>query len=329
MSANPVPAPGGPPQPVMMYSPTGAPGAARGARPPKLPVQPKAPKQLAPRDTRWWLGAALLVISVLLLSFVVDATTVSTLEYRRAQVLEYNELRSSLAKATAPVGQLDLHRNLVAPGTPMALLKIPALGISQVVAEGTSAKVLRSGPGHRRDSVFPGQAGTAVIMGRQTTYGGPFGDIGQLVPGNTITVTTGQGTNTFRVVDVRRDGDPAPAATPVGAGSLELVTADGLPLLPKGGLYVDAELVSAVQKTPTAVMSYPALPADERAMGQDSSAWGGAVVAFLAFCAAGLALVWLWRNWGRRQAWLIGVPVMVALAAVLADQVLDALPNLI
>ncbi len=311
-----------PAQSATMY----VPGAARG--PSRLPVQPRPAKQLAPRGALWWVGAAVLIMSVLLLSFVADATTFSWLQYNRAQVLDYNQLRSSLAKATVPVGQLDDKRHLVAPGTPVALLRIPALGISQVVSEGTTGAVLRSGPGHRRDSVFPGQAGTAVIMGRQTSYGGPFGSISRLVPGNTITVTTGQGTNTFRVVDVRRDGDPAPAPSPSGAGRLELITADGLPLWPRGGLYVDAELTSKVQKTPSSVMSYPALPASEQAMGQNLSAWALAAFTFAVFLAAGVVLMWLWRVWGRRQAWLIGVPIMVALAATVADQVLDALPNL-
>jgi sortase A len=300
--------------------------------PPRPLVPPRAPRparQQAPRGARWWAGAAMLALSVLLLSFVADATTFSWLQYSKAQSLEYSALRVSLAKATAPVGQLDAKRELVAPGTPVALLRIPTLGVSQVVAEGTSGGILRSGPGHRRDSVMPGQDGTAVILGRQTTYGGPFGLLARLVPGNTVTVTTGQGTSTYKVVAVRHDGDPAPAPPEPGSGRLELVTADGLPLLPRGGLHVDAELVSKVQTTPSQVMTYPALPADERAMGQDLGAWAGATFAFAAFFGAAALLAWLWRAWGRRQAWLIGVPIMIALAATVADRVLDALPNLI
>jgi sortase A len=292
-------------------------------------IQPRAAKQLAPRGAAWWFGAAVLIIGVLLLSFVADATTFSWLQYNRAQNLEYGQLRSSLAEATTPVGQLDSDKHLVAPGTPVALLAIPSLGISQVVAEGTTGSALRSGPGHRRDSVMPGQAGTSVIMGRQTTFGGPFGSIGQLAPGSTIVVTTGQGVSTFRVIEVRHQKDPAPTQVRAGAGRLELITADGLPLLPAGGLYVDAELVSKVQTTPSLVMSYQALPDEERPMGQDLAAWGAAAVAFAALLAAAAVLAWLWRVWGRRQAWLIGVPIVVALASVVADQILSALPNLI
>jgi sortase A len=324
MSASPVEVPQSPPQ-----SPPRGPAAKAPLTPRRLPVQPGAAKQLAPRGAAWWWGAALLTIGILLLSFVAYATTFSWLQYNSAQSLEYNQLRSSLAQATTPVGQLDFNKVLVTPGTPVALLSIPSIGVSEVVAEGTTGSVLRSGPGHRRDTVMPGQAGVSVIMGRQTTFGGPFGSISQLVPGNTITVTTGQGLNTFRVIDVRHQNDPPPTAIPVSGGRLELITADGLPLLPAGGLYVDAELVSKVQTTPTLVMSYPALPVEERAMGQDTSAWAVAGAAFALFLAVGLVLAWLWRTWGRRQAWLIGVPIMVVLAATVADQVLNALPNLI
>jgi sortase A len=304
-------------------------GAKVPVTPRRLPVQHRPAKQLAPRGAAWWWGVAVLTLAVLLLSFVAYATTFSWLQYNRAQSLEYTQLRSSLAEATTPVGQLGSNGILVSPGTPIALLSIPSLGVSQVIAEGTTGSVLRSGPGHRRDTIMPGQAGVSVIMGRQTTFGGPFGSISQLVPGSTIIVTTGQGLNTFRVIDVRHQNDPPPTAIPVSGGRLELITADGLPLLPAGGLYVDAELVSKVQTTPSLVMSYPALPVEERAMGQDASAWGGAGAAFALFLAAGLVLAWLWRVWGRRQVWLVGVPVVIVLAATVADQVLNALPNLI
>ena len=263
-----------------------------------LPAQPRPAKKLAPRGAAWWWGAAVLALAVLLLSFVAYASVFSWLQFNRAQTLEYNDLRSSLAQATTPVGQLDNNGHLVAPGTPIALLIIPSLGLSQVIDEGTTGSVLRSGPGHRRDSVMPGQAGVSVLMGRQTTFGGPFGSISQLVPGATITVTTGQGLSTFRVIDVRHQNDPAPTAVSVTGGRLELITADGLPLLPVGGLYVDAELVSKVQTTPSLVMTYPALPVEERAMGQDAAAWGVAGAAFALFLLACLVLGWLWRGVG-------------------------------
>lgn len=302
---------------------------ARRRRRTRLPAPARAPRQPAPRDGRWWAGAAILTVSLLLLGFVVHVALFSGLQHHRAQTLAYGDLRTSLAKAETPVGQLDLTETLVPAGTPVALLQIPALGLSEVVQEGSTAHVLRAGPGHRRDSVMPGQAGTAVILGRQLSYGGPFGDLSRLTPGDEITVTTGQGTSTYTVFGLRRAGDPMPEALRAGTGRLELMTADGLPLFPSGVLHVDAELTSDVLETPTKVMGYPALPVAERAMGQDSSAWFLAFFALVFFIAAAIGTWWLWTSWGRWQAWLVGLPLLVALGVACADAAMNALPNLL
>lgn len=291
-----------------------------------MPAPTRAP---APRDGRWWAGAAILTVSLLLLGFVAHVAVFSGLQHHRAQTLMYGDLRVTLAKAETPVGQLDLNENLVAAGTPVALLQIPAIGLSEVVQEGSSAQVLRSGPGHRRDSVMPGQAGTAVILGRQLAYGGPFSDLSRLTPGDEITIAAGQGVATYTVFGLRRAGDPMPEPLRAGAGRLELMTADGLPLFPSGVLHVDAELTSEVFETPTKVMGYPALPVAERAMGQDSSAWFIAFFALVFFVAAGIGTWWLWTSWGRWHAWLIGVPVLLALGVACADVAMNALPNLL
>lgn len=302
-------------------------GRARHGARSRLPAM--APRQRAPRDGRWWAGAAVLTVSLLLLGFVGHVALFSTFQHHRAQTLGYQVLRTSLAKAETPVGQLDLNEGLVAAGTPVALLQIPAIGLSEVVQEGSTAQVLRSGPGHRRDSVMPGQAGTTVILGRQATYGGPFGSLEQLVPGADVTLTTGQGVFTYTVFGLRRAGDAAPEPLRSGAGRLELLTADGLALFPSGVLHVDAELTSTVASTPTRVMSYPALPTAERAMGQDSGAWFTVFFALVFFAAAGIGTWWLWTTWGRWHAWLVGVPVLLALGVACADAAMNALPNLL
>jgi sortase A len=298
-------------------------------RAPRRPRLPQPPRPLAPRDARWWTGAAVLTASLLLLGFVAHVAAFSAFQHYRAQTLAYGELRTSLAKAETPVGQLVSEDEMVALGTPVALLDAPSIGLSEVVLEGSTADVLRSGPGHRRDSVMPGQAGTAVILGRQTTYGGPFSQLYRLAPGDEITVTTGQGVNTYRVFGLRRAGDPMPAALASNQGRLELQTADGLALFPSGVLHVDAELVSKTQQSPSRVMSYAALPPDERAMGQNPQAWFSAFFAFVFFVAAGIGMWWLWTRWGRWHAWLVGVPVLVALGVATADIVMGALPNLL
>ena len=59
---------------------------------------------------------------------------------------------------------------------------------------------LRKAPGHYPNTVLPGQAGNAAIAGHRTTYGAPFGEINELVPGNQIFVETIQGRFVYQVV---------------------------------------------------------------------------------------------------------------------------------
>jgi LPXTG-site transpeptidase (sortase) family protein len=268
-------------------------------------------------------------VSLLALAFVAHAAVFSALRHERAQTMAYQGFRSALAKAEAPTGQLGLDQELVAPGTPVALLEIPVIGLSEVVLEGSTAQVLRGGPGHRRDSVLPGQPGTAVVLGRQAAYGGPFRELRRLAPGDMITVTTGQGVASYRVFGLRRAGDPLPEELRSGQGRLELMTGDGLALFPSGVLHVDAELVTEPHASSSKVMAYAALPPAERAMGQDSGAWFIAFFVAVFWIAAVLGAWWLWRSWGRWQAWLIGLPLALALGVTCADFIMNALPNLI
>ncbi|WP_167047046.1 sortase [Salinibacterium sp. ZJ454] len=314
-------------RPVRPARPTG--GGSRPPRPPRLRRLPTAPRPKAPRDTRWWAGAGLLAVSLLLVAFVAQVAVVSSLQHHRAQTLAYDTLRTTLAKAEAPIGQLDLTEELVPAGTPVGLLEIPSIGLSETILEGTSSDVLRSGAGHRRDSVMPGQAGTAVVLGRQVAYGGPFGSLARLQPGDIVKVTTGQGDHEYRVVSLRRAGDPMPEELRAGQGRLELQTADGLALFPSGVLHVDAELISETQANPSRVMGYAALPAAERAMGQASGGWFAVFFALVFFTAAAIGVWWLWTSWGRWHAWLVGVPVLLTLGVITADTVMDALPNLL
>ncbi|MFD0572399.1 sortase [Kitasatospora gansuensis] len=62
-------------------------------------------------------------------------------------------------------------------------MEIPQLGLREVIREGSTGEVLAAGPGHRRDTAMPGQAGSSVLLGRQAGFGGPFGSIGQLRTG--------------------------------------------------------------------------------------------------------------------------------------------------
>ncbi|QXE34686.1 sortase [Streptomyces sp. GMY02] len=274
-------------------------------------------------------GAALSILAVLLLAFVANLGPLGDLRHGRDQKVAHSELRGELANATAPVGPRAQNGEPLEPGTPIALLEIPQLGLRTVIGEGTTSEVLAAGPGHRRDTVFPGQPGVSIVMGRQAAYGGPFAHLDEVRAGETFTVTTGQGRHTYRVLGVRREGDPQPPVLGAGQGRLTLITGDGRAFLPGGLLRVDADLVSAVQPGAAPLYSTGSLPADEKPMALQTSAWLPLVLWGQALVLAAAVLTWIRVRSGRREAWVVGVPVLGALGFAVADQAALLLPNLL
>ena len=85
-------------------------------------------------------------------------------------------------------------------GSAIARMQIPSINVDKTVVEGVRVSDLRKGPGHYPTTPMPGQAGNAAVAGHRTTYGAPFGEIDQLIPGDQIIVTTIQGEFTYEVV---------------------------------------------------------------------------------------------------------------------------------
>lgn len=295
------------------------------------PAAPAQPKTRRPTAATQVAGTALLIFSTVLLGFAVYIGLISDLRYDRAQHTAYANFRTELAQAVAPTGPTvpGSPHTLLPLGAPVAVLGIPAIGVHDVVFEGTTGGVLRNGPGHLRDTVLPGQAGVSELLGRAAAFGGPFGRLGQLDPGDSITVTTGQGVARFSVIDIRRAGDPEPPLVPAGKGRLELATADGPPYLPSGVLRVDADLVSPTQPTAAPAFTGQDLPAAEVALGTDPSAWYGLVLWGQALLVAAAVLTWARTRWGRWQVWVVAVPVLAFFGFAVADQASELLINLL
>lgn len=295
---------------------------------PVLPL-PSPRRARPPRPGYQVLGTVITLLGVLLIGFVADLAVVGSLRHARDQRTAYARLRADLANATAPVGQTGNDGALLRLGTPVALLEIPQLGVREVVLEGTTSGVLRSGPGHRRDTPLPGQPGAVEIFGRRAAFGGPFTDLPRLAPGDMLSVTTGQGTFVYRVIDLRLAGDPEPPALRAGAGRLTLVTAAGRRYLPDGTLRVDADLVTTPQPPGVRVFGTDRLPAAERAMGTEPAAWVAVVLWGEALLLAALALTWARSRWSRWQSWVAAVPVLGFLGVAVAGEVARLLPNLL
>jgi sortase A len=109
------------------------------------------------------------------------------------------EVKHALAEADAldrlPTGPAKVAPTTAAPaeGKPVGEIRIPVIGINQVVVQGVATQDLRKGPGHYIGTPLPGQAGNSAIAGHRTTYGHPFYNLNEVKPGDSIVLTTFQG----------------------------------------------------------------------------------------------------------------------------------------
>src|SRR5262245_87879 len=286
-----------------------------------------AQPQLSARTT--FISAACAILALMLLSLVAEMTVVGAVRHARDQRVGYDTFRSELALGTAPVGQLDYQGKLLLPGDPVALLEIPRLGVKEVVGEGTTSGVLTSGPGHRRDTVLPGQPGTSVIFGRQAAYGGPFGQIATLHLGDQIRVVTGQGKEVFEVDGIRYAGDTQEVTIDPNASRLTLVTGAGRPYAPSDVVRVDAKLVSKPQPAPPLVLGAGSMLPAEQAMKGDHGVLFSLVLWSQALLVLAIAFVFVRSRWGRWQTWIVAVPMFVLVGLEVAHNAAQLLPNLV
>jgi sortase A len=140
-------------------------------------------------------------------------------------------------------------------GRAIGVLQIPRLGLNLTIAEGVTAATLRGGPGHLASSAVPGASGNAVIFGHRSHFGGPFGKIGLLKPGDTIYVQP-KGTSevvAYTVSSVDRGGrDKLALLAPSDRPELTLVTSAGGWLTTRR-LIVRAQADAPVQRPPAAI----------------------------------------------------------------------------
>ncbi len=257
-------------------------------------------------------GRALTAIGVAVALFL-------AFEFGLTGALEARDQRSLLARFRQGIitHHLDDPRHGLTPGGPIALLDIPAIHVNQVVVEGTTPQLLKSGPGHVRAAPLPGEFGNAIIAGHRTTYGAPFRNLDRLRKGEPIEVTTGQGAFSYIVTLVYHVKTGQPDVFNGSADSrITLVSADP-PLTAKGRVVV----VGLLQGDPVAVAQRPPVPVGNGELGLASDPAGGA-----------LALVWgqvlllaiylsrrLYRRWNHSVTYLLATPVLVALTLLLFE----------
>lgn len=347
-----------PPMPVTSAHEPEGPVAAVSAQTPRPPA---APPRRGPVQR---VGVAITLVGVLVCGFVAYQLIVTDLVARRSQdllrprLVERFEVERSLATSTATSGEEDsraafgeaagteapeevpepdggddeITRRIEQPplGEPVALLRIPAIGVEQVVVEGSGQTQLNAGPGHYRGSPLPGRVGNVVIAGRRATYGAPFEQLGLLREGDRIEVATGRGTFDYRVdqLDIVRVGEPDVVGED-GTNKLTLVTADR-PLDASGRLVVTARLAGQGSQPSAegaeASAARLALPESELGLQRDATAWAPAIV-------WGQVLIGLWfaarrvrGRWTPVTRWLIGAPITLAAVVLFYESVGRLLP---
>lgn len=166
-----------------------------------------------------------------------------------------------------------------------------------------------------------------MIYGRSATFGGPFAHVSALRKGDRLTVTTGQGTFVYAVDGIRRPGDPLPSQLAANGSRLLLETSSGFGLGPADTVIADATLVGG-KVAPTPPGRPSSVPNQEQAMHNDTSVLLPLVLWLQVLVLVGVVVVWAWRRWGLWQAWLLGVPLVIAVLWGASSTALMLLPNL-
>ena len=139
--------------------------------------------------------ASVLIVSGVLL--IVDAGLTVAWQEPISSLLAHREQQELKRRVADPPRRVIERRPL--PGDALGQIRIPAVGISEYVIEGTATDDLRKGPGHYPDTSLPGDRGTVAIAGHRTTYGAPFRNLDKVERGDLVDVDMPYGTFFYRV----------------------------------------------------------------------------------------------------------------------------------
>jgi sortase A len=288
-------------------------------RPPEEVEESAAPTPRRPL-VRQMVGAAVTAVGILLAMLLLFLFAFTPLTAARDQ----HRLLASLTSNAR--GTFALTQGVVPKeGSPVAVLRIPKLHLTQAVVEGTSASDLEAGPGLMPGTVLPGEPGNAVIAGRRVTFGGPFGSIGTLRSGDRVRVTDGLGSFLYRVRSVRSVSSGQPDVIGEAPDNrLTLITSNSS--LVTTGRQVVVATLAGLPVAPPARTS-PVIPSGELGLSGDPGAGGDILLwvdlLLLVAAATGLAL-WRWRR--PLPTYLLALPVLLACGLFAAEAVARALP---
>ena len=268
------------------------------------------------RRLRVSIGLTLVTLGLVLLLF---AFTGLQADRRQRQLLNV---------FTTPAGAVPLSGALPASGAPVAVLTIPAIGLDQVVVQGTSPVELAGGPGAMPQTARLGTKGNAVIAGRRFTAGAPFADLTLLKKGDKVKVISGLGVFKYRVIRPAAEvllGQTDPVS-PTKRAQLTLLTASTL--TGGGRTFVLAKLVSdpAAAKRPI----HPPTAADLGVAGQSGAQVSALIWGLLLVLSLAGSIVAYQRARGRLVVvYVLTTPIVLAVALMFYSQLYKLLPSMI
>ncbi|MEA9986802.1 hypothetical protein [Subtercola sp. RTI3] len=268
----------------------------------------------------------------MLFAILFNLAILSQLQHYLTQKNLYDTIRVSLAAGSVPIGPVQTNERPWDPGTPLAVLVAPEVGIGhEVIVEGTAAGQTMQGIGHQRDTALPCQAGDSTLMARAASYGGTGTALKGMHAGDVFTITMGEGTCSYQVTGFRNPGDPPPAASTGDQGHLALITGgEGSELfLPTDTVTMDAVLITNSYPRPSARILTNSLYDTEAPMASDTSNLFATVLLLELLAAVTLGTVWLWKRWGRWQAWIVGAPAIAAVFLMTSTSANYLFPNLL
>jgi LPXTG-site transpeptidase (sortase) family protein len=242
------------------------------------------------------------VIFVLAFGSLMFNQFLGPLVHNRAATALEQRLASDLVNGVAPVSYP------IAVGSPIGVVEVPTRDIRAVVVEGSKAEQLAQASGHLIGSALPGQPGVSAILGRSQTYGAEFKNLDQLIVGDEVVVTTGQGVHTYEVIDITvRSARDAAAFQGEGHMLILATVVDS-----SDRLVVRATLTSPVFPAGQATDHQTSL--DELGLAGDSSSWSDLALWLLlaALLAAGFPIIV--NHVGRRVGWLVVAPIAMWVA---------------
>jgi len=254
------------------------------------------------------------------------AGTFLAYEFWISSISESRSQATLLQRFKVSLTQPDSHTYLVPPkAEPIGVMQIPAIGLEQVIVQGVGSTQTKLGPGHDPSTPLPGQTGNVVVLGRRTTYGGPFHDLNDLSVGDAIVVTTRQGQFVYSVVGaaVVPLGSTVPLV-PTAEDRLTLVTSNP-PYLARNELIVAAKLTTPGLQDSWPLPTWPA--GTKLGLTADTVAWGP-VLLWGELLVLAIAITWILyrRRWSPASTYLLTTPVLIALTFLLCGSIDRMLP---